>query len=270
MAAAESALAARVAVALPLLLVAIAAIWLGGLAFSLLVALGVCLILWEWGAMHNSPAGWRLPGLLLLLAITAQAHLGQPQHALALLAIVAALTLIAARLAKLPAGRRLTAGLLYAGLPAIALITLRSNPNGFHLVLWTMGIVWATDIFAYFAGRAIGGPKLWPALSPNKTWAGLIGGMAGAAIVAAIYGHFAAFPQRWPLLLLIGAGLAAVAQSGDLFESWLKRRAGVKDSGRILASHGGVMDRVDGLIPVAILVALWAALQPFATQALIP
>ena len=115
--------------------------------------------------------------------------------------------------------------------------------------IWTLALVWATDIGAYFAGRAIGGPRLWPAVSPNKTWAGLIGGMAGAAL----FGWLAAWffdlgaPFSW-----IGALMGLLAQLGDLFESWLKRRAGVKDSGTILPGHGGALDRLDGLLPVIV------------------
>ena len=112
-------------------------------------------------------------------------------------------------------------------------------------------VTWATDIFAYFAGRAIGGPKLAPRISPNKTWAGLIGGMAGAAAVRL---------ARPPGCFEIGAALplarrrrwALIAQAGDLYESWVKRRAGVKDSGTLLPGHGGVLDRLDGLLAVAL------------------
>jgi phosphatidate cytidylyltransferase len=119
----------------------------------------------------------------------------------------------------------------------------------FDLVLWAMLVTWSTDIFAYFAGRSIGGPKLAPKISPNKTWAGLIGGMAGAGVVGAI----AAYLFELDLLfMLAGAPMGLLAQLGDLYESRVKRRLGVKDSGSILPGHGGVLDRVDGLLPVAI------------------
>jgi phosphatidate cytidylyltransferase len=120
------------------------------------------------------------------------------------------------------------------------------------LALWTLVVVWSTDIGAYFAGRGIGGPKLSPAISPNKTWAGLGGGVAAA--LAGGYGLATVLSLPTPLLWL-GAPMAVLAQTGDLFESWLKRRAGVKDSGRILPGHGGVLDRLDGLVPVAVAVA---------------
>lgn len=144
----------------------------------------------------------------------------------------------------------------YVGLPMIALLVMRDRADGFELLLWMFIVVWGTDIGAYFAGRAIGGPKLAPRISPAKTWAGLGGGIfaawgAGAAIAA------------WmdlPLALrFLGAPMAVLAQAGDLFESWLKRRAGVKDSGSILPGHGGVLDRLDGLVPVAALMGALAA-----------
>jgi phosphatidate cytidylyltransferase len=118
----------------------------------------------------------------------------------------------------------------------------------FELVFWLMLVTWSTDIFAYFAGRSIGGPKLAPRISPNKTWAGLFGGMAGAAVVGAL--------AAWqfgldPVFLYAGAPLAFLAQMGDLYESRVKRRLGVKDSGSLLPGHGGVLDRADGLLPVA-------------------
>lgn len=142
---------------------------------------------------------------------------------------------------------RLT-GLLYVAVPCACLVWLRNKEEGAFLVLAVLLIIWATDIGAYFAGRGIGGPKLAPAISPNKTWAGLGGGMVAAAITAAITTSFSPFPTALGSALLIGALLAVLGQGGDLFESWLKRRAGVKDSGNIIPGHGGLLDRVDGLV----------------------
>ncbi|MCG2841651.1 phosphatidate cytidylyltransferase [Sandaracinobacter sp. RS1-74] len=256
---AGSGLGPRVVVGLFLAVIAIADIWVGGPAFSLMIAAGVILILWEWCAMHRIAQGWRIGGGLALAAVALLADRNQPQLALVLLLSSAILFLALSLLAKAAARRWISTGLLYAGLPAIALIWLRGQPDGFALVMWTMGLVWATDIFAYFAGRAIGGPKIWPAVSPNKTWAGLIGGMTGAALFSLGFAVWRNWPQGALAMLLLGAALAVVAQAGDFFESWLKRRAGVKDSGRLFPGHGGIMDRVDGLVPVACLVALWAA-----------
>jgi phosphatidate cytidylyltransferase len=256
--AARSRLGSRILVGLFLAVVAVADIWVGGPAFAIMVAAGVGLMLWEWGGMHGTPPAWRAGGIVALWAACLLAHLGRPGQALAVLAgamlVAICLSLLTGRKGK----RWLSTGLAYGGLPAVALIWLRSQPDGFALVMWTMGLVWATDIFAYFAGRSIGGPKIWPAVSPSKTWAGLGGGMVAAAIFSALFAHALGWPQGPAPMALLGAALAVVAQGGDFFESWLKRRAGVKDSGTLLAAHGGVMDRVDGLVPVACLVALWA------------
>ncbi|HEX8526440.1 phosphatidate cytidylyltransferase, partial [Allosphingosinicella sp.] len=115
---------------------------------------------------------------------------------------------------------------------------------------WLMLVTWATDIFAYFAGRSIGGPKLAPKISPNKTWAGLIGGMAGAAVVGAVFAYLSGISADLPDFLWLGAPMGLLAQIGDLYESSVKRRRGVKDSGTLLPGHGGVLDRLDGLLPV--------------------
>ncbi len=144
-------------------------------------------------------------------------------------------------------------GFVYALAAALALLWVRDRAdNGIALVFWVFAIVWATDIGAYFTGRAIGGPKLAPAISPGKTWAGFYGGIVAATIVA---GAWAMFTGLDPVLLLLAPLFSVAAQGGDLFESWMKRRAGVKDSGRLLPGHGGVLDRLDGLLPVAILTA---------------
>jgi phosphatidate cytidylyltransferase len=114
-------------------------------------------------------------------------------------------------------------------------------------------VVWATDIGAFFAGRRFGGLKLAPTISPSKTWSGLFGGMIAAGLIGAGLGVMLELPL---ITAWLGVPLAVVAQMGDLFESALKRRAGVKDSGHILPGHGGVLDRLDGLVPVAVLVAV--------------
>jgi len=146
------------------------------------------------------------------------------------------------------------AGFFYAMVPALALLWIRDRaPQGLELLYWVFIVTWTTDIGAYFAGRAIGGPKLAPSISPNKTVAGLVGGMASAALASWAWVQFVMLPL--PLLWLAPV-FAAAAQGGDLFESGLKRRAGVKDSGTWLPGHGGVLDRLDGLVVVATLTAL--------------
>lgn len=149
-------------------------------------------------------------------------------------------------------------GFFYCLLPAVSLLWIRERAEyegvgtGFDLLIWVFLVVWATDIGAYFAGRAIGGPKLAPSISPNKTIAGLIGGVTLAALMAGAWVYYAGLP---PILLSLAVLFGAAAQMGDLFESGLKRRAGVKDSGTWLPGHGGLLDRLDGLVPVAILTA---------------
>jgi phosphatidate cytidylyltransferase len=145
-------------------------------------------------------------------------------------------------------------GFTYALLAALSLLWVRERADdGLSLLLWIFILVWATDIGAYIAGRSIGGPKLAPAISPGKTWAGLYGGVAAATLLG---GAWAVTTGLHWLVLLLAPLFAVAAQGGDLFESWMKRRAGVKDSGRLLPGHGGVFDRLDGLLPVAILTAI--------------
>lgn len=150
------------------------------------------------------------------------------------------------------------AGFAYCLLPAISLLWIRERAevegigSGFDLLIWVFLVVWSTDIGAYFAGRAIGGPKLAPSISPNKTIAGLVGGVVSAAAIAGLWASAVDLPR---LLLWLAVPLAVAAQIGDLFESGLKRRAGVKDSGTWLPGHGGLLDRLDGLVPVAVLAA---------------
>lgn len=149
-------------------------------------------------------------------------------------------------------------GFIYCLLPAISLLWIREQAEYFgmgkgpDLLIWVFLVVWSTDIGAYFAGRAIGGPKLAPSISPNKTVAGLAGGVVSATLLAGAWASFVKLPSH---LLWLAAPLAVAAQLGDLFESGLKRRAGVKDSGTWLPGHGGLLDRLDGLVPVAVLTA---------------
>jgi phosphatidate cytidylyltransferase len=143
-------------------------------------------------------------------------------------------------------------GFVYALLPALALLWIRERA-GLNLLLWVFIVTWATDIGAYFAGRALGKRKLAPSISPKKTVEGLYGGMAAATILAVPWVMLTGLRYG---LLLAAPFFAFAAQGGDLFESWMKRRAGLKDSGTWLPGHGGVLDRLDGLVPVAVLTAL--------------
>jgi phosphatidate cytidylyltransferase len=165
-------------------------------------------------------------------------------------------------------GRRLwtATGVVYAAMVMIApLILRRDSAVGFVVIVLLFAVVWVTDIGGYFAGRLIGGPKLWPMVSPKKTWAGALGG-AGGAVLAALTVAFAV--QADPLALAILALLlSAVSQAGDLFESAVKRRFGIKDAGHIIPGHGGVMDRLDGFVAAATLAAVIGILRAGADAA---
>lgn len=138
----------------------------------------------------------------------------------------------------------------------VALLWLRHQPAfGRETVLWVLVCIWATDIGAYFVGRTAGGAKLAPRISPGKTWSGLIGGMAWAAVASAATGYAFGLGETVPLAIA-GAVLAVVGQGGDLLESAAKRRAGVKDSGHLIPGHGGLLDRIDGLMAVLVAVAI--------------
>jgi phosphatidate cytidylyltransferase len=233
--------------------VALAALVAGGWLLWCFVAIVAMVALVEWCGLAGAAIARAVMALVLffgVLVFASPAVWGPVRDTVALLAIAA---IVVAMLVGSP---RIGWGLLYAGAPAIALLSLRALPMGFGMALWTILVVILTDTGAYFAGRTIGGPKLSPKLSPNKTWAGLCGGMAAALVGGAIVG--VAFGLSHATLWL-GAPLAIVAQAGDLYESALKRKAGVKDSGRVLPGHGGALDRIDGLIPVAALVAALVA-----------
>ncbi|QNM83218.1 phosphatidate cytidylyltransferase [Sphingomonas sabuli] len=193
-------------------------------------------------------------GIALILVALGAAVIGG--YAFAILAAAAATAVFYewTRLAKGWGLHWQVLGFVYALLSALALLWIRDRAeDGLALLLWVFLVTWATDIGAYFAGRAIGGPKLAPTISPNKTWAGLYGGVAAASL----FGGAWVLANGMHLVLILLAPLFAVAaQGGDLFESWMKRRASVKDSGNLLPGHGGIFDRLDGLLPVAILTAI--------------
>ncbi|MBN9087205.1 MAG: CDP-archaeol synthase [Reyranella sp.] len=159
---------------------------------------------------------------------------------------------------RLTRGRPVARGLfiLYSIAALLALLWLRHQPGfGRETILWLLACVWATDIGAYFIGSYAGGAKLAPSISPSKTWSGLIGGICASAVVSALC--TLVFDAGDTVMLAVtGAAIAVVAQVGDLLESAAKRRAGVKDSGRIIPGHGGILDRIDGLIAALLLIAV--------------
>ena len=243
----------RMIASVAMIAVAVAALWFGGVAFWLLAVVIALFMMAEWSDLQKASAREKRIaqyGLSVPLAVMAPASLVLEVHDFFSLGLLAgAGFFVAAVTRRSPLGF----GVVYCGLPVLALMFIRRQDEGLVWALWALSIVWATDIGAFFAGRSIGGPKLAPRLSPSKTWAGLIGGVLFASALAALLHVRLGLPWR---MTLATPALAVLAQGGDLFESWLKRRAGVKDSGNILPGHGGVLDRLDGVVPVAPVAAL--------------
>ncbi|HUO01051.1 MAG TPA: phosphatidate cytidylyltransferase [Bradyrhizobium sp.] len=248
----------RITAALVLAPAAILIAYLGGWIWAVLVTLAAVGLYAEWLSIVGMAGQWQIvaPGVIALIMIGW--WLGQA-HFAALLVTLALGLLVVGVLAP---GRRIwaAAGFFYAAVAEIAAILMRMDPgHGLPALILILFVVWATDIGGYIAGRSIGGPKLWPRVSPNKTWAGAIGGFAASLVVAS---GFAAFKVAGtgPLLTL-GALLSIAAQFGDLFESAVKRRFGVKDSGRIIPGHGGLLDRLDGFVAAIVLAAIFGLLR---------
>ncbi|WP_455182414.1 phosphatidate cytidylyltransferase [Azospirillum palustre] len=248
----------RVLSALVMAPVVLGAVWAGGWVFHALIAFGSVIAVSEWTSIV--PSARRLPARLMatigiLMALMVQIVAG-PAAGLGAAAAFAVLTAIAGG----GSDRGLLGfGVLYVAVGMAGLMWLRDLPDsGLSLFLFVLFAIWATDIGAYAAGRSIGGPKLAPRISPKKTWAGLIGGMAASALfgwlVALAFG--AARPD---IALAVGAATAVVGQAGDLFESAVKRRYNVKDSGQLIPGHGGILDRIDGLLAAAPVLALFHA-----------
>jgi len=255
----------RIASAVVIAPVVLALTWWGGVPFALLVVVAAVLMMEEWTTITMGPsrAVLRLAQLGLVgLAVAVFAFVprfGGPwvetiAAVIVGLGVAAALSQKEVRERGLDetAKRSAFLGSLYVGLPTMALIALRDGSSGLWVIFYLFAVVWTTDIAAFFAGRAIGGPKLWPRVSPKKTWSGAIGGLLGAALAGALVAHLAGAGRLGPVLL-VSAALSIASQAGDLYESALKRRFGVKDSGRIIPGHGGILDRVDGLVAAAVL-----------------
>ncbi len=242
----------RVASAIVLAPLALLTAYLGDWPFALFWGLAAVAVLWEWTTLVAGPRH-RLMLSACGSAIAAAAMvvwLGRPITAILLIGLGVLAALIFA-----PRERRLwiTAGIGYAGSMLLAPMLLRADDiDGFLAMMLLFAIVWTTDVLGYFAGRAFGGPKLLPAVSPKKTWSGAIAGTLGAMIVAVtIAGLFGSFNR--PAIALIALLLSVVAQLGDLFESWVKRQFGAKDASHLIPGHGGVMDRLDGFWAAALI-----------------
>ena len=250
----------RIISALVLAPIALGLTWFGGWPFAALLGVAAILMAWELSALLPgiSPTMRIMLAGFALIAIGLTA-IGGPF--VALLVSLAGLTfaLTISILTSAPVSSPAIA-FPYLILPLVSLLWLREGDDYGRIALfWLLFTVWATDTFAYFAGRGIGGPKLAPRLSPNKTWAGLIGGMVGAAFVGAIIAIWFSLGSAFGLAF-VSALIAVIAQAGDIFESALKRRAGVKDSGKVIPGHGGILDRVDGLVAAAVGAAIISTL----------
>jgi phosphatidate cytidylyltransferase len=256
------ALARRVLSALVLAPLAIAAAWFGWPWLPLVTALAGAVMAWEWARLCNrgrlGASGVVLIGAVL--ASIAAASAAQTGVGLVVSAIAALVVFIVARRDGGGDARWLALGAPWLAIPCVLLLWLaRAATDGRPTVLWIFAIVWATDIGAYVVGHCVGGPRLAPRWSPGKTWAGLAGGMFCAAL-AGLAAAALLRPSSALLLILASTGLAIVEQFGDLAESMAKRRFGVKDSSGLIPGHGGLLDRLDGLLAVIPAVALlsWA------------
>jgi phosphatidate cytidylyltransferase len=245
----NSDLGVRVASAVVMVAVAGTALWLGGWVWTAFVAAVALGVLWEWWGLVRGSSSTSVGGILWIVG-----------------------------------------GVGYVAVGSCMLLLLRNGFEGASRVLLIVGAVICTDIGAYFAGRAIGGPKIAPAISPSKTWAGLFGGMLGASLAVVLIatawdaglceafypqttkfgfdgpcsGYISMYPTPYllPWAAIVGSLIAIVAQAGDFFESWMKRRAGVKDSSNLIPGHGGLFDRVDGLLAVCFVIGVLMLTEP--------
>ena len=237
----------RVASGIALAVIAFLDIWAGGAWAAAFIALILALMLWEYHRMVTGDGRLVAPGFVAaaalgVAAVVVTATWGTPSGIAALAAGA-----VAVAIAGRPWSSWLVGGYLYMGLAMGALIVLRARePEGVWLIFWLVLVVVAADVGAYFVGRSLGGRKLWPRVSPGKTWSGAIGGLAFAGVTGMLFGLAVGWsPVRIGLLSL---GIAVFSQLGDLLESAVKRRFGVKDASGLIPGHGGVMDRLDGVM----------------------
>jgi phosphatidate cytidylyltransferase len=254
---AASNLMMRVVAALVLAPLAIALAYAGGWMWAFLVTLASIGLFVEWlSVVGAGQAGTTGAGTIALAAMGFFVALGW----LTPVALIGLLGLVCITFLARDKRGWAAAGFLYAVAALVASVLVRQDPvNGFIALMFVLLVVWATDIGGYFAGRSIGGPKLWPRVSPKKTWAGALGGFGASLAVA---GSFATFGlgKAVPLLVL-SAVLSAVSQLGDLFESAVKRRFGVKDSSHLIPGHGGLMDRLDGFVAAVLVASIFGILR---------
>lgn len=249
-------LALRVASAVVLVPAALFAAWHGGWLFLLLISVGTALLSIEWGGMSAPRAPVRVAAAVTAAVLVAVflAHLGYFKSAW-LAAPLGALA--AALVARGVAERAIDAGygVLYIAPAAVCLVWLRSTNQGHWWTLMLFACTWSADIGAFAVGSLLKGPKLWPRFSPNKTWSGFIGGLAAASGAATLMAGLSVFRLDVRAAALVGLAVGLATMAGDLWESALKRRFGVKDSGDLIPGHGGLLDRVDGLMFAVVVMA---------------
>jgi phosphatidate cytidylyltransferase len=248
--------------AIVLMAAALVSVWRGGLVFDLVWLAAALAVGCEWQNLIAAPNP-RLRFFLVAWGLVASAYFASKAWFGTACSVIGGCGLALA-LAAGP-GRRIWAfgGIVYAGLLLLSAAALHGSAEyGARSILWLFAIVWGTDVFAYFGGRLIGGAKLWPKISPSKTWSGtLIGVLAGASLGAVIGASGLGHPWRALPLFALGLAAAAVSQGGDIFESWAKRRFGAKDSSGLIPGHGGFMDRLDGFIAAAAFAAMAGAVR---------
>jgi phosphatidate cytidylyltransferase len=243
----------RVASAAVLVPFVVVLAWLGGWPFLVLCALGAGGILWEWTRLVAGKSDYPtlVAGWVALLAALAFTAVSRPGLAVAALTIGAVLAALAAARWLPPRKAWAAGGVIYAGVAFLGPALLRRDAElGFPAFLFVAATVWMTDTLAYFVGRSLGGPLLWPRVSPNKTWSGVIGGLAGG-VAGGVLVAYANGLGRLAVVGVVALVLSAGAQAGDLFESAVKRRFGVKDTSGLIPGHGGLMDRLDGFLVAA-------------------
>jgi len=248
----------RILSALVLAPIAVGAVWFGSPWLPILTAIAAAGMAWEWarlcrGGRVGTTGAVLIAAVLVAIIAAVTAGIGP---AIAVAAAAAAIVFWIAAREHEPEPRWFALGLLWIALPCVLLLWLAHAEGAGRLtLLWIFAIVWATDIGAYMVGRRIGGPLLAPHWSPRKTWAGIIGGAGCAALAGWVTAGMLGLSSALPLVL-VSAGLAIVEQFGDLAESVAKRRFGVKDSSGLIPGHGGLLDRLDGLLAVIPAVAL--------------
>lgn len=235
---------------------ALAAAWFGGWPYLVLIAIGVALLAIEWGGMTAPVAPTRVSAVVAAAVLIAVfiGYRGDFMWAWGAIALTAAGAAVVARgVAERPADAAF--GVLYVAPAALCLVWLRQTDQGNWWMMMLFATTWAADVGAFAVGSTLKGPKLWPRFSPNKTWSGFIGGLAAATAVGAIMASLPAFRLNLLAAALIGLAVGLATMAGDLWESAIKRRFGVKDSGDLIPGHGGLLDRVDGLMFAVVVMA---------------